>query len=276
MTVSPNRPGRPNLRIAIAVLLASSVTFGIRVAPTHAGENDPTVVTALGRLEPKDGIIRIAGPSRPALVIAELLVEEGDRVEAGQTIAVLDSFAIHEAAVHRLEVELANAQSERKRNTKLYRDGIVSESQRETRETRVATLKADLRGAQVELEQSQVKAPVSGQILDIHAYPGERVGPDGIVELGRTDLMYAIAEVYETDIVNVRVGQKATVKSPALAQDIHGTVDRIGLKIGKKDVLDTDPVAQTDARVVEVDIRIDDSAAVSNLTNLRVDVIIGR
>ena len=47
-----------------------------------------------------------------------------------------------------------------------------------------------------------------------------------------------------------------------------GTVDRIGLKIGKKDVLDTDPAADTDARVVEVEIRLDDPQQVAGLTNL--------
>jgi HlyD family secretion protein len=49
-------------------------------------------------------------------------------------------------------------------------------------------------------------------------------------------------------------------------------VERIGLKIGKLDVLDTDPVAKTDARVVEVHIRLDGGVDVSRLTNLQVEV----
>ena len=81
---------------------------------------------------------------------------------------------------------------------------------------------------------------------------GERVGPDGIAELGQTDAMYAIAEVYETDVARVRVGQRATVTQPGAAAAVQGTVERIGLKIGKKDVLSVDPAAKTDARVVEV------------------------
>ena len=47
-----------------------------------------------------------------------------------------------------------------------------------------------------------------------------------------------------------------------------------GLKVGKKDVLSTDPVADADARVVEVDIRLDDAEPAAALTNLRVDVTI--
>jgi HlyD family secretion protein len=64
------------------------------------------------------------------------------------------------------------------------------------------------------------------------------------------------------------------VRSPALPHDLEGTVERVGLKVGKLDALGTDPAAKTDARVVEVEIRLDDSAAVSGLTNLEVEVLI--
>ena len=119
-----------------------------------------------------------------------------------------------------------------------------------------------------------VRSPITGRVLDIHARQGERVGADGIAELGQTDAMYAVAEVYETDAPRVRVGQRATVSSSALPQAVSGTVDRIGLKIGKKDVLSVDPAAKTDARVVEVRILLDDAAQVAELTNLEVDVTI--
>ena len=106
----------------------------------------------------------------------------------------------------------------------------------------------------------------------MHTRTGERVGPEGIVELGRTHEMYAIAEIYETDIGRIHVDQRATVTSPALRAPLQGTVERIGCKVGKMDVLSTDPAAKTDARVVEVEIRLDDGAAVANLTNLQVEV----
>jgi HlyD family secretion protein len=53
-------------------------------------------------------------------------------------------------------------------------------------------------------------------------------------------------------------------------------VEDIGLKIAKKDVLGTDPVADADARVVEVKIRLDlsDSKKVASLTNLKVKLFI--
>src|SRR5262245_33910219 len=55
-----------------------------------SGLPTPGVVTALGRLEPKDGIIRVAGPSRFAVVIAQLLVDDGETVKEGEPIAILD------------------------------------------------------------------------------------------------------------------------------------------------------------------------------------------
>ncbi|MCU0542315.1 MAG: HlyD family efflux transporter periplasmic adaptor subunit [Oscillatoriaceae cyanobacterium Prado104] len=129
--------------------------------------------------------------------------------------------------------------------------------------------------AQVDLNLSYVKAPVSAYILKVHTRQGERINTqDGIVELGRTDQMYAVAEVYETDIAKVRNGQNATITSPVFAGNLTGKVARIGRQIGKKDVLNTDPAADTDARVIEVRIRLDpeSSKKVASFTNLQVEV----
>ena len=231
-------------------------------------------ITALGRLEPKDGVIRVAGPSHFAVVIAKLMVDTNDRVTAGQTIAILDSYAPTKADVARLEAELRNTQAEWQRYDKLFKDGVVSVSERDASRTKVEMLQAQLERSKAELDQAVVRSPITGRVLDVHARDGEKVGPDGIAELGQTDAMYAIAEVYETDVQRVRVGQRATVTSAALSQPVAGTVDRIGLKIGKKDVLSVDPAAKTDARVVEVRILLDDPERVAGLTNLEVDVAI--
>ena len=88
--------------------------------------------------------------------------------------------------------------------------------------------------------------------------------------------MYAIAEVYETDVRNVRKGMKARVTSSALAGPLSGTVERVRPKVQKMDEIGTDPAARKDARIVEVEIRLDDPKAAANLTNLQVDIEIGR
>ncbi len=128
--------------------------------------------------------------------------------------------------------------------------------------------------AQTHLDLAYVKAPQAGQILKIQTWPGEIIGRDGILELGATDQMYAIAEVYETDIHQVRVGQTATITSDGFPGTLQGVVEDLGIQIAKRDVLGTDPAADADARVVEVKIRLQESQRVSGLTNLEIHAVI--
>ena len=232
-------------------------------------------VSAIGRIEPGDGVIRVAGPPRPVIVIGEILVEEGDKVSQGQPLAVLAGTSIQRAEVSRLEAELTNAERELSRNRELFAKGTLSESDLHAFELDRDVAAARLAGARADFELSTVKSPTVGQVLDIHARASERVGPQGILELGDTSVMYAVGEVYETDIGRVKLGQTAKVYGPALGEPLHGVVERIGLKIGKKDVLSTDPVADSEARVVEVRIRLHEPERAASLTNMRVDIVIG-
>lgn len=136
---------------------------------------------------------------------------------------------------------------------------------------------AKVKRIESELEDYYVRVPIDGQILKINTLVGEQVDTrEGIVELGRTHQMYAIAEVYETDVSKVKVGQRATVVSEhgGFEEKLQGTVDQIALQIKKQDVLESDPAANKDARVVEVKVRLDpqDSDRVAGLTNLQVRI----
>jgi HlyD family secretion protein len=140
----------------------------------------------------------------------------------------------------------------------------------------VMTAKANVERTQAELELSYVRAPHAGRILKIHTFPGELVKNEGILELGNIQKMYVTAEVYETDISRVKLGQSVTIKTDKIIGDLEGNVEEIGWKVGRQDVLGTDPVVDTDARVIEVKISLDhlSSAKVNRLTNLKVNVII--
>ena len=129
--------------------------------------------------------------------------------------------------------------------------------------------------ANAELARASITAPYRGRVLKINAYPGEFIGVHGLLELGRVDKMYAIAEVYEADIRRVKVGQTATVRAAALPGDLTGKVELIRNKEHKHDVIGTDPAAEKDARIIEVEIRLDDSGPVTGLTNLQVEIVIG-
>lgn len=235
-------------------------------------QTSPRVITSLGRIEPAGGVIRLAGPSGIGAVIVDLKVSAGEWVEEGQLIAILDTYAVRKADLNRLEAELVNARKKLEREQKLSKSIASAVAKVEDLELNVKAAQAAVSAANAMLALSTVVAPQKGQVLYVHTRPGERIGVEGVIEMGRTDKMYAVAEVYETDILQVKVGQKARILSPALPEPQTGTVERIGLKVGRMDVLGMDPVAQADARVVEVYILLDDASAVSDLTNLQVEV----
>ena len=143
-------------------------------------------------------------------------------------------------------------------------------------ESRIAGAEAAVNRQQAELERAHLRAPFAGRVLDVLVDAGELAGAEGVLELGRVQQMYAIAEVYETDIRHVKVGQKARVKSDALPKPITGTVTRIRPKVQKLDEIGTDPAARKDARIIEVEVKLDDSAAAAALSLLQVEVEIGR
>jgi HlyD family secretion protein len=156
----------------------------------------------------------------------------------------------------------------------------------EVRPVDVEIAKAELEQALIQVEQrkaeldnTQVRVPISGQILRINTRVGELVSTQqGIAELGRTNQMYAIAEVYETDIVKVRPGLQATITSEygGFGGEIRGKVDQIGLQIGKTRLNQdqSNPTNDVNARVVEVKIRLNpqDSPKVAALTGMQVRV----
>ncbi|MEA5505885.1 efflux RND transporter periplasmic adaptor subunit [Halotia wernerae UHCC 0503] len=157
---------------------------------------------------------------------------------------------------------------------------------REVRPVDVEIAKAELQQAQIQVEQSkaqledtQVRVPVAGQILRINTRVGEQVNTqEGIAELGQTKQMYAIAEVYETDIVKVKLGQPAIITSEygGFSGELRGKVEQIGLQIGKTRFSQdqNNPTNDVNARVVEVKIRIDskDSPKVATFTGMQVRV----
>ena len=142
-------------------------------------------------------------------------------------------------------------------------------------EAEVREAQAAVQTAQAELDQVYITSPQAGTIIKIMTRPGEVIASDeGIVRIGQTSQMYAVAEVYQSDIGKVKLGQKVGVTSGALGRKLTGTVDSIGLEVERQEVVNTDPTANVDAKVVEVKIKLDpeSSRKVAGLTNLLVDV----
>ncbi|MEP0885087.1 ABC exporter membrane fusion protein [Trichocoleus sp. ST-U3] len=153
----------------------------------------------------------------------------------------------------------------------------------EVRSVDVQVAQADVRQAlaaveqaKANLEQASVRSPQDGQILKIYTRPGELIRNDGIAEIGRTQQMFAIAEVYQSDIKNIRPGQTARVSSDSIDSKLSGTVEQVGYKVLRQDIVNSDPSANIDGRIVEVKIRLDagSSGKAARLTNQQVKVVI--
>jgi HlyD family secretion protein len=143
-------------------------------------------------------------------------------------------------------------------------------------QTEIDSAIAQLKRAQTELNQAYIRSPKAGKILKIHTRAGEKISDDGIADLGETEQMVVVAEVYQTDIGKIKVGQKATVTSQAFTGTLPGNVKEIGLKVSKQNVFSNQPGENLDSRVVEVKIHLNPEASkqVATLTNLQVQVAI--
>jgi HlyD family secretion protein len=296
-------------------------------------------VGCLGRIEPGEGIVRVAARSlggQPSIV-GKLFVKEGGPVRAGQVIVELDSerqlesasrqaearvevarshlaqvqagakpseLAAQQAEVERVQVELEGAKKEYERYRSLGENVTTSQvdalrlrvesmtralatarqrltSLSEVRPVDVNLARAELQEAlsnaaraRAEHEASVLRSPIDGRVIKIYSWPGELVRDQGVMELAPTEPMYVVAEVPESDLRRVKVGQRAKISGDGLPAPLQGTVERIALKVMQNQVMPGNPASFSDARVVNVWIRVDDSKAVAELIHLRVDVVI--
>lgn len=129
---------------------------------------------------------------------------------------------------------------------------------------------ADLQRAKLDLARSEVVAPISGTILDIHATPGQRPPAEGIMEMGDTSQMMAEVEIWQDRITALRTGQAVELAATALGHSLRGKVDSIGLMVGRQGLISDDAAENKDARVIRVLVALDapSSDLASRFTNL--------
>jgi HlyD family secretion protein len=143
-------------------------------------------------------------------------------------------------------------------------------------QTELESAIADLKSSQTELQEAFIRAPMTGQILKIHTHVGEKISESGIADFAQTQQMSAVAEVYQTDISQVKIGQKAVITSPTFTGELHGEVTQIALQVNRQNVFSNQPGENLDSRVIEVKIKLtpEDSKKVAGLTNLQVQTAI--
>jgi len=132
--------------------------------------------------------------------------------------------------------------------------------------------RADLARARLDLQRAVVVAPISGAILEINATPGARPPADGIMQMGDTGHMIAEVEIWQDRVARVAAGQPVELVSTALGKTLQGTVDAIGLTVGRQGLISDDAAENKDARVIRVLVALDpaSSEVAARFTNLEV------
>jgi len=137
----------------------------------------------------------------------------------------------------------------------------------------VALARAQLASSEAQVEQSLLRAPIAGVVLDTLLQPGE-LASTPVMSLGATDAMCVEAYVYDTDIRRVRLGAAATITSYAFAGELTGTVTDVAPVLRSSPAVPIRPDAASDRRVVKVRIALGpaDAKRVANLSNQEVEV----
>jgi HlyD family secretion protein len=120
---------------------------------------------------------------------------------------------------------------------------------------------ADLERARTDLEKAYIRAPSDGTVIAIHAREGEKPDASGVLDLGDISLMTAEIEIYQSDIRRVSLGQNVMVTADAFDGELTGTVAEIGLEVGRQTIIGDDPAANTDARVITVNVDLDEASS---------------
>jgi HlyD family secretion protein len=113
-------------------------------------------------------------------------------------------------------------------------------------------------------------------VFKINAYPGDKVGDDGILELGDSSRMGVIAEVYQTDRAGISLGQRVVISADGFpGRQMEGKVVDIARQVSRQTVFSGQAGENLDRRVFEVKIGLGpEAAAVASAINyLQVNVL---
>ena len=214
---------------ALLPLVAVLALAACKKPPEKVTEKDQARAVRVVEVQPRSivGALSASGdllPREEAAVMPEVagyrvsrvLADVGDYVRAGQVLVQLDP-ALLEAQIAASQAQAAQANDQAQRVADLDGQGVLSQEQIAQRRFQAQAANANLRNLQTQRRKLAVTAPVSGLILEKTVRPGDlsaggstpwfRMARDGQVELS--------AELGESDLARVRVGQTATVTLPS-------------------------------------------------------------
>ncbi|MFO0848432.1 MAG: HlyD family efflux transporter periplasmic adaptor subunit [Gemmataceae bacterium] len=198
--------------------------------------------------------------SAQELLAAETLVQQA----AEELAAARKGLAA--AAVQREKAEAA---------AKAKEASVQAEADRGLAQVPVDSLKAQLSAAELKLADAKLRAAATGRVVKLNAHPGDTLSTLPVLQIADTDQMAVIAEVYETQIAQLRDWLKQTGGRPVDvdidarvlggldAAPHKGTATLAGVApmIAKNQVFALGPREDADRRVVEVEVRLTPAAA---------------
>ncbi|OQW74678.1 MAG: hypothetical protein BVN35_09965 [Proteobacteria bacterium ST_bin11] len=251
--------------------------------------NELNAVGALGRIEPRSRVIRVShNAGAEGVNLQQLFVNEGNEISKGETLAFLADHDKKQADVEAANasilalnaklaserINLTYAEKEFQRYQSLAPSFSASRSLIDAKQlafqqsqaivrqlkAEIATAQANKKIAEEELKNTVILAPLSGTILKIHTWQGERIRDEGLLEMADLSQLDVVAEIYESDLPKIRVAQKADIKLNGVEASYSAIVREIGFQVRKNDQNDTDPLADRDNRIIEVRLTLDDRA----------------
>jgi len=233
-------------------------------------------VAALGQLSPSGEIRQLAAPisqfgSSPRII--EILVNEGDFVKKGDILAIFENrekliadLERNDNLINSIDDEIYLKKDQIKRyEFALSKDAysFVQLSQRKDELLKLQKQKINLIGdkknIEIDLFNSKLRSPIDGFILEINTRVGERPKNEGILDIGSSQKMEALIEVYESDIDRVFISQAVELSSEngGFQKILKGNVIRISPQVKQRKVLSTDPTGDADSRIIEVLVKLD-------------------
>ncbi len=240
---------RPVVAAPAVLLLAVAACQKAQTAPLYekvpVGRRD-VVVTVISQ-----GVIRptllFSVKSKAWGEIVAQPVATGDEVRKGQLLTTIDprlpqnNLTQAQASVDKAHAQLANATAQLGRSEALYKSGSLAETDYDqarlanaVAQSAVATAEANLRTAQDAMEDTHVRAPIAGTILELDAVLGTVIssptlgGGTVILKMASLDSVQDSALVLETDIGRVQPGMPASLSVDAFpGRTFEGTVTSI-------------------------------------------------
>lgn len=246
-------------------------------------------IGALGRIEPRSRVIRISHNAGPeGARVEQLFFQEADQVKSGEKLAILSDHlkkrAQVEAARARIKIleaqraveqaafafnkreylrhqalELSSATSSSLADAKrlaLEQSGIILKRL----SAEITQAQSELKISAAELNNTQIVAPMDGTLLKIFTRPGERIGDKGVLEMADLNELDVVAEVYESDLLRVKVGQSGCIHAVGFKRSYQAQVRELGFLVRKNDLNDTDPLSDRDNRIIEVRLTLEAEA----------------